>query len=942
MSEGDAIEVTIDAPFWRTALGVTLAELLEDWKESGWIDLPPGGDPSPTRLTIRPQASRDASLAGLEQASDEELDRAARNSDVLARLTGAPGGTARVSSTSYIGARSFRFESTWEPSSAQSPSPHVRIRGEAVHPERLWLDEVLAQQPEAGIDGGHAQVALLARLRRAADKLDRYGSAVRLTFDEHLRKLEIVTVDRVSLGWEPRQHEGSRRYGMGAWFTNELGEREELPVTGIDREQPIVRLDRNRVAVVTEDNAEIIRNVRRKALDRTESRAAELIADPLKLIPEGVSTAGIDLSEYGARVAGFVPILRVGRPADVQSSDVLWFLEEEATGPFLRITVRGDDAGATRVLELATPADAARLRDEIVEELRKESPGVIDHGGLKVVPTEALRGVLEAAIEQVAAKRSDARASGGGSARLGVVIDERVALEGETRNDQANEVPWTRLDELLAPGVQLKSHQREGLAWMWRHFREGAPGVLLADEMGLGKTLQVACFLALQKSLWDGNPKPALVVAPVMLLENWSEELARFLRAEGCQPVVTLHGPALRELKRKDGSLDVSAIDPNATVLTNYDTLDRHQVSLLKVDWRAVVLDEAQYIKNPETFRSRAARALKRDFGICSTGTPVENRLLDLWTLFDFLSPVRPLGTQAEFKQRFEVEGRASPKAVADALEHPSEGSLLRRRTKAGVLHDLPPKTYAVHRAAMTDEQMALERVIVQPGAGTERGTLEVLSRLRSLYQHPWLLRPTLFGTDDEAPPELDDILAASPKLKLCLDILDGVRERREKALVFSPWIKMQQLLVYALRLRYGVHARIVNGEANLRRQALRYIAQFSEADGFHVLVLSPLAAGAGLNIVAANHVIHYGRWWNPAKEDQATDRAHRIGQKLPVTVHYPILHHAGDPEGGFDVALHGLVERKRALAQDFLSPDADVSVADVRDVLRQQNENVQ
>lgn len=812
-----------------------------------------------------------------------------------------------------------------------------------MHPERLWLEEELARQPESGLQDGHAQIALLARLRRAADLLERSRSAVRFTFDEYLEKLEIVTVERVGLGWEREESNGRTRYGLKAWFTDDRGEREPLPIPGIDRSQPVVRLGPNRVAVLSPDNAEIMRSARGKALDRTESRAAELIADPLKLIPEGVSTAGIDLSEYGARVAGFVPILRVGRPADVQSSDVLWFLEEEANGPFLRITVRGDDAGSTRVLELATPADAARLRNDIVEELRKESPGVIDHGGLKVVPTEALRGVLEAAIEQATAKRSEARASGGGSTRLGVVIDERVALEGESRNGPANEVPWTRLDKLLAPGVQLKSHQREGLAWMWRHFREGAPGVLLADEMGLGKTLQVACFLALQKVLWEGSPKPALVVAPVMLLENWSEELARFLQPEGCQPVLTLHGLALRELKRADGSLDVSAIDPNATVLTNYDTLDRHQVSLLKVDWRAVVLDEAQHIKNPETFRSRAARALKRDFGICSTGTPVENRLLDLWTLFDFLSPVRPLGTQAEFKQRFEVDGRPSPAAVAKALEHPSERSLLRRRTKAGVLQDLPPKTYEVHRAAMTDEQMALERVIVRPGGvGTERGTLEILSKLRSLYQHPWLLRPTLFGADDECPPELDDILAASPKLKLCLDILDGVRERREKALVFSPWIKMQQLLVYALRLRYGINARIVNGEANLRRQALRYIAQFSEADGFHVLVLSPLAAGAGLNIVAANHVIHYGRWWNPAKEDQATDRAHRIGQKLAVTVHYPILHHAGDPEGGFDVALHGLVERKRGLAQNFLSPDADVSVADVRDVLREQNEKVQ
>lgn len=277
------------------------------------------------------------------------------------------------------------------------------------------------------------------------------------------------------------------------------------------------------------------------------------------------------------------------------------------------------------------------------------------------------------------------------------------------------------------------------------------------------------------------------------------------------------------------------------------------------------------------------------------------------------------------------MNGQPAPQLVAQALAYPSPACPVLRRTKDDVL-DLKPKTFERHLAPMTPEQMALERRVV----GGEGSTLEILGKLRSLYQHPWLLRPSLFGGSDLAvAPDLETICDASPKLRLCVELLARIQERGEKALVFSPWMKMQQLLDHVLRLRFGLRPRIVNGETNQRRQALQFIDEFSSGAGFNVLILSPLAAGAGLNIVAANHVIHYGRWWNPAKEDQATDRAYRIGQERPVTVHYPILHHPGNPAGGFDVALHELVQRKRALARDFLSPDADVTTEDIKAVLR-------
>ncbi len=933
--------VRCDVAFWGTSLGLEVQGSLDLWAERGWVAPLADAAVIPTEVILLPCTFRDLSVA---RAASLEIDAAralASHCDVVCRLLGIATGRVLVKTTSFVGAPHVRFVATVESERPQPLSPWVQVeRPLPRHPDLQWVSERISELPDPSTR--EQQLSLLAELRRAAAALDRAGSSgVEIAFHEHLAGIEISEPDRIALSW--RRVDGRHpTFTLDAFSVDaSSGEKLQLPLGGILGREKLVKCGRNKYAALDDDTDKILRSIRDRWQFRTERDLARVLGDPSSVVPEGVSTSRIDLSEYGTRVLGFVPAIRATRAADVRSGGVRWFGEREPDGgPFLRLIIRPDSGeGEPVTLDLDSPAEAQSLREALKAELLKPSPSIIEHKGHRIVPTPALFHQLDVDLDvyvrrqakgEVEPPLQEPRPS-----RLGVDLDEERGLE--PRHSAATAlVPWDRLAELLATGVELKRHQREGLEWLWSHYNAGLTGVLLADEMGLGKTLQVACFLALQRELDIARSRPALVVAPVLLLDNWRDELAHFLVPRAYEPLVVLHAEDLRRYKRQDGSLDVASLGSASVALTNYDTLDRHQLSLLKVDWRAVVLDEAQNIKNPDTFRSRAARALKRDFAVCSTGTPVENGLQDLWTLFDFLSPLDPLGTRKQFQERFEPGGNPAPQEVARALLYPGPSSRLLRRSKDRVL-DLQPKTYRVHRAEMTPEQMQLEQQIVSGAAPRE--VLQALGQLQSLYQHPWLLRSRLFGAaDDAVKPDLDAICAASPKLALCLDVLESIRSRGEKALIFSPWVKMQQLLVHAVKLRCGLpRVHIVNGEANQRHLAMAFVREFSRSDGFDVLILSPIAAGAGLNIVAANHVIHYGRWWNPAKEDQATDRAYRIGQTRPVTVHYPLLHHVGNPNGGFDVALHDLVERKRALARDFLSPTADITTGDIGSVLREQ-----
>jgi hypothetical protein len=927
-----SVEVLISAGFWSTSLGVEVEQSLESWRCRGWIQAQ--GDP-PDVLQILDAAWRESSIAG-KVLEDEAARDLVAHAETLCRLAEVPDCKLHVSSSSYLGASGSRFQV----SITEAPRPssgYVEVRGPpARHPDAAWFLKRSAGQPEhSSLD---AQIRLLAEFRQAAEQVEKLGDGrLTVSFDEHLSTFDIRAPSRIGLHWREGSDSGST-WNLTAYIPSAAGgSEEEVSLGGLSPQDPLVKLGKKTYIPIDQDTALVLRRAKTRFALRREAEVLQAIADPTIVVPEGVSTEGLDFSEYGSRVLGFGPVARAARSIDIQSSGARWFNPAGAVGPFMELVLPpvGSDQPAVR-LTFARPEDAFEFRNAVRAALGPPVRGVLTVQGIRVLPTPALFHRVDTELDQYLKNLtppSDPPTPPTATRRIGVKVGDAPPPDPEA--PAINSDVRAALGRVLNPAMALKRHQEAGLAWLWTHYTAQSPGVLLADEMGLGKTLQIACFLGLQRAVTEAGLRPALVVAPLLLLENWAEELARFLAPEAFEPLLLLHGAQLSEIRRADGSLDLAPIKTSNVVLTNYDTLDRYQASLLKVDWRAVVLDESQQIKNPDTLRSKAARALKRDFAICSTGTPVENRLLDLWTLFDFLSPLKPLGTRAEFKERFEPCGSPQPQAVAKELRIPSPASPVLRRTKDKEL-DLPPKRVEVRLAEMTADQHRIEQRIVRGDGRVSRpNTLEVLNQLRSLYQHPWLLRRSLFGVaDDTVPPDLDAICESSPKMALTLDILADVASHGEKALIFTPWARAQQLLVRALQLKFGIRARVVNGESNQRSQSMTFIREFSAIAGFSVLVISPIAAGAGLNIVAANHVIHYGRWWNPAKEDQATDRAYRIGQTLPVSVHYPILHHPGDPTGGFDVALHGLVERKRELARDFLSPEGDVTNSDIEDVL--------
>lgn len=511
----------------------------------------------------------------------------------------------------------------------------------------------------------------------------------------------------------------------------------------------------------------------------------------------------------------------------------------------------------------------------------------------------------------------------------------------------------------LRTEVILLPHQVSGVARL-QHLFEASPehcrGVLLADDMGLGKTLQLLTFITWAFEL---NPElpPALIVAPVSLLENWQNEMTRFFEP-GAISVLTAYGDALADLRVPRSSIDadlqgeglVRFLKPgwrgNAKiVLTTYETLRDLEFTFAQDQWSILVCDEAQKIKNPNALVTRAAKKLNVRFRVACTGTPVENSLTDIWCLFDMVQPGL-LGALNTFGREYGriIETRSDSAAEKlEALRHLIEPQVI-RRSKKDVATDLPRKIEAKPcRVNMSNEQRMLYA-----------GALELYNRQSDddgqaalhhlgLLQHLRLIcaDPRHYGIETFVPEPLASYCRKAPKMDWLLRTLHHIRTldsgRGEKALIFAEHRDVQRLLQHYIRAELGIVPAIVNGDtavsATANRSRQKIITEFQNEPGFGVLILSPLAVGYGVNIQAANHVIHYLRHWNPAKEDQATDRAYRIGQKKDVTVYCPLTD-APDFKT-FDVKLDELLEIKRSLAGDMLEGVGAVSLADfnLRDI---------
>lgn len=517
-----------------------------------------------------------------------------------------------------------------------------------------------------------------------------------------------------------------------------------------------------------------------------------------------------------------------------------------------------------------------------------------------------------------------------------LIIEENAESLGYTEDDIDVGTPDEYIlhsIENLRKEITLKPHQNAGVAWLQYLMTTNSKGCILADDMGLGKTLQVLCFIDWHNKHINRGKKPYLIVCPVSLLDNWEGEIKKFLKDGAFNPVI-LHG---NMVDSKPSGEYVEWLRQQDLILTNYETVRRCQFNICAVDYAVVILDEAQKIKTPGTYVTCATKALKADFRIAMTGTPVENTFLDLWCIMDFAIPGL-LGNAKEFKRVYQdplKDSNTDTKYLGKELRDRMGVFFLRRR-KLDVLKDLPEKIDVKKEISMSAFQEKYYIDTISMFQNTEldsRTMLMLISALRKISDTPLIDIPNI----DIERLTIDDLIKSSGKIQATIDILDNIKMKQEKVIIFCIFKASQRILQRIIQERYGLTPKIINGDTKVmanhnasrgnysRQQA---IDSFESMKGFNIIIMSPIAAGMGLNVTAANHIIHFGRHWNPAKEAQATDRAYRIGQERTVYVHYPITRLSEDYNfASFEQTLDGLLSKKSNLADATLFPTADTEV---------------
>jgi len=530
-----------------------------------------------------------------------------------------------------------------------------------------------------------------------------------------------------------------------------------------------------------------------------------------------------------------------------------------------------------------------------------------------------------------------------------LIIKENAELtEYVQGNEQLSSInhSFSKINNLVS-FIDLKEHQIEGISWLQTLQKEKLCGCLLADDMGLGKTLQLLYFIEWH-SLVNYDSKPYLIVAPVTLLENWENEYQKFFVPQNLA-LTKLYGAnnLTKEFNQKENQREAKELQRKHIILTNYETLRTYQATLCLIDFAVVALDEAQKIKTPGTLVTNVSKALKADFKIAMTGTPVENTLIDLWCIMDFSVPGL-LGNAKDFAKEFQNPLKEDETDVKELTERLREkiGIFIKRRLKKDVAKDLPTKFD--NENSRVKRQMPLtqlERYKIEieqakstdlEGADKRNQILKSLWAIRDISDHPFLVENQIcnFPTDE--------LIASSAKLQTVVGLLADIKSKHDKVIVFADRKETQKMLQKVVYDSFGIFPSIVNGdtpttkkpEGKTKLSRQQTIDRFQAEEGFNVIVMSPLAAGIGLNVTKANHVIHYTRHWNPAKEEQATDRAYRIGQQKDVHVYYPMAvfpdemrNEDGSKQKSFDEILDSLLNRKKSLATSTLFPSEQAEV---------------
>jgi len=465
----------------------------------------------------------------------------------------------------------------------------------------------------------------------------------------------------------------------------------------------------------------------------------------------------------------------------------------------------------------------------------------------------------------------------------------------------------------------LRPYQEQGVAWLNFLVQLGL-GACLADDMGLGKTLQVlALLLAFRQNSQTGKRRPSLLVIPASLLGNWRQEANRFTPS---LKLTFLH-PAENERE----TIDHIAANPEERLaetdlaVTTYSMLMR-QDWLANVNWQLVILDEAQAIRNPSTSQSKAAKKLPAHTRIAMTGTPIENRLGDLWSLFDFLNPGL-LGSATTFKSFIKNLQVRQHDQFGPLRQLVGPYILRRLKTDRTIITDLPDKIETSSYCKLSKTQIKLYQAAISTlkskletadGIARKGIVLQYLMRLKQICNHP----SQLTGDGEYAPAESGKFLRLG-------EICEEIASRQEKALIFTQFREITDSLADYLASVFGRAGLILHGGIEVRKRK-HLIEQFQTDDGPPFFVLSLKAGGTGLNLTAASHIIHFDRWWNPAVENQATDRAFRIGQKRNVLVHKFVT------TGTIEERIDAMIAEKQKMANEVLASDGEFNLTEMSD----------
>jgi superfamily II DNA or RNA helicase len=667
-------------------------------------------------------------------------------------------------------------------------------------------------------------------------------------------------------------------------------------------------------AILDEDRQETVRQVERSG-EISGADVPRFLDNPETYLPEG-----IDLTDFSDRVTGIAIERATVRPVMHLEQKANGLIDFRANVHLEPVGLCGDEVDVAELGGVELQGLIERANDAGEEYVFHRNKWVhIDvaslesfqeavktaqdrYGGRGVAGTD-LRGFLEifTNIEDLEYGRS--------IALIKQILENQDVDAGPRYPLPANLI------------LELFPHQKEGYAWL-RFLEEHRWGGLLADDMGLGKTIQAISLMAALKET-DGV-SPSLLIVPTSVSRNWQREIMA-----AC-PSLSVY-EHLGASRVKNGEQLKSIAVGVDVVLTSYQTMRRDQLTLGRIDWQLIILDEAQNIKNPNTGVSMASKAFKSMKGrLALTGTPVENGLSELWSIYDFVQPGH-LGSYKQFRSEFEVPLHSDDETAAEAASESLRGriqDLYMRRLRGEVLEGLPPLVEQRQCVELGDSQLAQYLTLVEAARNAGRGqVLGYLVRLLQVSSHPALVRE---GGRADLPTELED---ECPKLGETMAILKTVRDAGEKALIFTEYKKMQEILMGCIYHHYGFWAGRINGDVDGNSRQL-IVDRFNASEQFDVLVLSPTAGGVGLNITGANHVIHYTRLWNPAKEMQATARAHRIKQTKTVNVYYPVVEH---PEfETIEVRLDRLLKRKSKLAQDVIRPSKglDITIDELQDLI--------